>query len=226
MSKNEIVALFNVEELGNNELRVSARKIEGAEFDMKERMKVIACELAHIQHEKLYELDGFKSTADFAEKVFGYKHSAVSKMLSVANNLLRGDVNSWKNWNMTQLQELLPLTKELEVDFIGKPTGRNIAHVMLENGDISPDMTKDELRKVVQKHRPSKGKAGIAGKADSGDDENTIITEDGVEVENTSVDWEKKYNNLQKEVLAIYDMMLMRGDCQEIISYMVSKIEF
>ena len=67
-----------------------ARIINGTYENMRRSSEALAIALHEVDSEKLYEDDGYKSTADFAEKVLGLKKSSVSTLISTAKRFSKG----------------------------------------------------------------------------------------------------------------------------------------
>lgn len=103
----------------------------------------IAAELKWVKGQELYKEDGFSSVYDYAEKVFGYSKSSVVRMIKIAEEYLLEDgsssvfVGEKKDFSISQLRELLSLPRGDVVDLV-------------QEGQITPDMTKDQIRSVVK----------------------------------------------------------------------------
>ena len=77
-------------------LTASAEVIARNAIDMKENVKAIASELGKIMTSKSYEEDGYKSVADFAEKVFNIGRSQAYAWAEVGAKFLNADSESAK----------------------------------------------------------------------------------------------------------------------------------
>ena len=77
-------------------LTASAEVIARNAIEMKENVKVIASELGKIMTSKSYEEDGYKSVADFAEKVFNIGRSQAYAWAEVGAKFLNADSDSAK----------------------------------------------------------------------------------------------------------------------------------
>ena len=127
----------------NEELRVATERIvefiRGAGINYFK----IAAELKWVKGLELYKEDGFSSVYDYAEKVFGYSKSSVVRMIKIAEEYLLEDgsssvfVGEKKDFSISQLRELLSLPRGDVVDLV-------------QEGQITPDMTKDQIRLVVR----------------------------------------------------------------------------
>ena len=142
---NEIIMTSeNLPEFENKKLTTVTKKIYELNGKIKKNIFLIALQLAKVEEEKLYENDGFKSTVDFAEQVFGYKRSAVFDMLKVGNEYLltNGETNlphGENDFTMGQVKKMLPLGHETAVELV-------------ENEKITSNMSCREIEQIVKNH--------------------------------------------------------------------------
>lgn len=132
-----------------------------------------------------FEALGYKNIVDLAADKFGYAKQTTYKFITCAERFITAtgketklchydeNGNQVADYSIGQLIELCPLTDEE-------------ARVMDECGDISPDMTTKELRKIVKEYL----KPEETQKVDEEDAPDPI--------ENTKTDKEKAYEALMK----------------------------
>ena len=128
----------------------------------------IAYALAEVDRKKLASANGyFKTTADYAEAMFNFKHAQTSNYIKLAKRFLDVDRTAKKisfnrsmvgdnEFSVTQLTETLTLPEDVTKDLIAK-------------GDIVDTMTVREIREVVkaEKARLKAEKGGDEDKADT-----------------------------------------------------------
>ena len=130
-------------EITNKELKKATDKIIKANKSMVKNLFVIASTMAEVEQRGLYA-DDFKNIAEYGMKVFGYKKSAVNNMVRVGLNYIDPEtgrsilIEEGEDFNFSQLVRLLPLPS---VDD---------AVEMVENEEITPDMTVKEIEKAVK----------------------------------------------------------------------------
>ena len=113
---NEVITSSRelINSLQQNELRAQANVIAGVEYDTQMGARKIAVALATVEDGKLY--DGqFRTTADFAEQIFGYKRSTVSTLIKTARRFLVAadgeyNIEMNKEYTLSQLTELCRLS--------------------------------------------------------------------------------------------------------------------
>lgn len=146
----------------------------------------IAYALAEVDRKKLASTNGyFKTTADYAEAMFHFKHAQTSNYIKLAKRFLDVDRTAKKisfnkamvgdnDFSVTQLTETLTLPEDVTKDLISK-------------GDITDTMTVREIREVVkaEKLRLKAEKDGGEGKADA-----EVNADAEVEAEDTEPDSE------------------------------------
>ena len=121
----------------------------------------IAYTLAEVDKKKLASSNGdYKNTAEYAEKVFGFKHAQTSNYIKLANRFLIADAKEKKialknvvgdnAFSVTQLTETLTLPEENANDLI-------------KTGKIHDGMTAKEIREVVKAEKIRIGKTKPKG---------------------------------------------------------------
>lgn len=163
MKKAELI----MKEMGNNELRGYTNKIIQCDNGIRKNMNQIALLLAEVNQKKLFELENFKNTAEYANAVFGYSKGNVSKMVRVAERYLIGS-SKYNDFNTSQLSELLPLEKE-ETD------------LLIENKEVTADMTVKAIREVVNSKKKLEENEETETE-ESAENEETVTAENGSEV--------------------------------------------
>ena len=144
----------------------------------------IAYALSEVDRKKLASANGyFKTTADYAEAMFHFKHAQTANYIKLAKRFLDVDRTAKKisfnrsmvgdnDFSVTQLTETLTLPEDVTKDLI-------------QNGDIVDTMTVREIREVVKAEK-ARLKAEKSGDADKSDTE----AESDIETENVNVEAE------------------------------------
>lgn len=150
------------------------------------------CEIAYALYEvdrkKLASANGyFKTTADYAEAMFNFKHAQTSNYIKLAKRFLDVDRTAKKisfnrsmvgdnDFSVTQLTETLTLPEDATRDLIAK-------------GDITDTMTVREIREVVkaEKARLKAEKSGDEDKADTEEKSEVEAEESPAEAEAETV---------------------------------------
>lgn len=134
-------------QLHNRKLQKATADIKQLETASNRNLFKIALLLQTIEENKLYEDDGFKSTADYGQQVLGYKKSSVSTMVRVAQRFIderTGETvfihQPGNDYSMFQLTELLTLSDESIGD-------------LLASGELYVGMTQSAIRQLVKQER-------------------------------------------------------------------------
>ncbi len=141
------IELVNMNEVTfkNSKLQRFTEQIFKQGLNIKKSFARIAVTLAQIEDSKCYEMDGFESTADYAEKILGIKYVQTRALIRVGRefidsksleSVLPHDEN--KDYTTTQLQALLPLGTV------------SYAQELAEDEKINPYMTVKEIKEVVK----------------------------------------------------------------------------
>lgn len=142
---NEI--MLNTKELPtftNKALNVATKKIATITTKVGKSLYEIAHILNGIETKKLFEEDGFKNTADYAIQTFGYKKSMAYNLIKIGKEYTSPETlesnlpHEEKDFSTSQIVEVLPLKdREKVVELV-------------EQGEITPDMSCREIKKVVK----------------------------------------------------------------------------
>ena len=173
MENGIIIAKTEVPVFNSKELNSATKKIFTLGNRAAKAMYEVAAILAKVQKDGSYKDDGFKNAADYAMQTFGFKKSLAYNLIKIgkdymAANSLESNLPHPENEDFTpnQIGLMLPIGD------------RDIVAEMCENGELTPDMTAEEIRNVV-KQATGKDKAE-ATEATEGDSE---ATEDNAEAE-------------------------------------------
>lgn len=135
MENNEIILAGNTA-LGKSKLgRVTSKVITLINAQIRDE-KQIAVSIAEVDREDDAKKAGFKNTAEWAEKFFGFSKSKVSRYISITARFKWTKVTDetgadyWDIFTLSQMQEML------------KATDEQIQH-------ITPDMTVKEIREYL-----------------------------------------------------------------------------
>lgn len=144
---NELVVISNnqVPVFKNKELNEITKKIAELDNNVRVNYFKIAIELRWVKDLELYKEDGFVSVTEYANKIFGYSKATVSKMIKIVTNEYLLDDGTGtvfekedgQDFSLFQLEELLYLPRGEVVDLI-------------QEGKITPSMTKYEIRDIVK----------------------------------------------------------------------------
>lgn len=178
----------------NEELRVATEKIvefiRGAGINYFK----IAAELKWVKGLELYKEDGFSSVYDYAEKVFGYSKSSVVRMIKIAEEYLLEDgsssvfVGEKKDFSISQLRELLSLPRGDVVDLV-------------QEGQITPDMTKDQIRSVI---KAKKSKTIDISEEENGDNKDICASAPEEKSDNNSVSESEDNQEQVQDTIQLY----------------------
>lgn len=129
--------------------------IKGIQNRMKKDFMKICVALNEIKTKELYKSRDYEDIFSYAAQELGYSRDTVNKYTAVAELFIMKTVDGYKSvfvdagekdFTVGALIELLPLRKNSE----GAIT---VATEMIENGEISPDMSSADIRKVVKAKR-------------------------------------------------------------------------
>lgn len=180
MTEIMIANTANLPMYTNKELAHATAKI----FKIGEKVRRYAYEtafiMAQVDESKCYVDDGFKNVHDWAMKTFGFKKSTSYSMLKVGKEYTR--VLTDKNGKASgYASNLLP--EDSESDFSASqiikmlPAGHDIAVELVEDGEITVDMSCREIEKIVQ--------SKMATEEEPEEAENTEEEPEEAEAENT-----------------------------------------
>lgn len=120
-----------------------ARIINGTYENMRRSSEALAIALHKVDSEKLYEEDGYKSTADFAEKVLGLKKSSVSTLISTAKRFS-------KNGEMSTPKGLEGQTA-YNLYYLKDATDKQIEDAV-KAGELSPSSSQKDIKEWADAH--------------------------------------------------------------------------
>ena len=149
------------------ELNKATRKIFGAATEIKSRYFEIAATIAAVAAAKSYEDDGFADVHAWTNAAFGIKKTTSYDMVRIGRDYIRqqlanGRVKGYEtnlvpdgapNFTSGQIVPLLPL-------------GREKAGELVDGGEVTPDMSIREIKKVVKAIKESE-KVGEPEKEES-----------------------------------------------------------
>ena len=179
MSNVIVVNNSQVPTFQNEELNKATKAI--LEYDKNIRMNYfkIADALRWVKGLELYKEDGFKSVSEYASQVFGYEKSTVSRMIKIAEDYLLEDgsstvfVQEGKDFSISQLREVLALPRGDVVDLV-------------QEGQITPDMTKDQIRAVVKAKKNEKENSDIVVEEEDNGINQSCASATGEKLDNNS----------------------------------------
>ncbi len=133
------------------ELNKATRKIFGAATEIKSRYFEIAATIAAVAAAKSYEADGFADVHAWTNAAFGIKKTTSYDMVRIGRDYIRqqlanGRVKGYEtnlvpdgapNFTSGQIVPLLSL-------------GREKAGELVDDGEVTPDMSIREIKKVVK----------------------------------------------------------------------------
>lgn len=120
-----------------------ARIINGTYENMRRSSEALAITLHKVDTEKLYEDDGYKSTADFAERVLGLKKASVSTLISTAKRFSKdGEMNAPKGLEGQTAYNLY---------YLKDATDEQIA-AAVEAGELTPSTSQKDIKAWADAH--------------------------------------------------------------------------
>lgn len=147
----------------NKELTKATTEIAKAIESSAKLLLKIASIMAEVEARVLY-IDDFKSVAEYGERVFGYKKSAVYNMVRIGRDYINPEtgksvlaLENGQDFTFNQLTRLLPLPS---VD---------VAEELVSEEVISPDMTLREIENAVKEynHKDKTAESEDAAEAES-----------------------------------------------------------
>lgn len=152
---NEIMIIKNeIPTFSNKALQTATNKV----FKIGETVRKCAFETAYIMAQvestECYKDDGFDSVHDWAMKTFGFKKSASYTLLRVGKEYTRaitdgnGKVKGFGS-NLVADGENDFTTSQVEKML---PGGRDLAGELVDDGEITANMTCKEIEKVIKAH--------------------------------------------------------------------------
>ena len=172
MENNEIILAGNTA-LGKSKLGRATTKVITLINSQIRDEKQIAVSVAEVDREDVAKNAGFKNTAEWAEKFFGFSKSKVSRYISIIARFKWTKVTDetgadyWDIFTLSQMQEML------------KATDEQIKH-------ITPDMTVKEIREYLSYVDITDGAEDTDGAEGTNDTEDTEDENPAEETENDS----------------------------------------
>lgn len=199
-----LVTTNGVTTFSNKELQKSTDAVFKLGDAIKKNWFAIAHIISHVDETECYKDDGFNTVHEWVETTFGIKKSSSYSLLTIGKEYTReiksasGKVIGYgtnliedgDDFSKTQVEKMLP-------------AGHDLAFEMVENGEITPEMSAKEISRVVKSHtNPDINEP----------EEDDAIDTTGEEVENDTIEdgyvlvWDKdgvEYH-VPKEVLEQY----------------------
>lgn len=138
----------------NKELQNASMAIFKIAENIRTRWFEIAAIVAMVDSKELYKDDGFASVHEWVSKTFAFAKTTSYELLKIGKEYVRevynkaGKVVGYEcnlvpegadNFSSTQVRKLLPVGHELAVELV-------------EEGEITPDMTTAKIAKIVKAH--------------------------------------------------------------------------
>lgn len=146
MENGIIIAKTEVPVFCNKQLNTATKKIFALGNKAAKAMYEVAAILAKVQNDGTFKDDGFKNAADYAMQTFGFKKSLAYNLIKIgkeytAENALESNLPHPDNEDFTtnQIGLMLPIGD------------RDRVAELCENGELTPDMTAQEIRKAVKR---------------------------------------------------------------------------
>lgn len=175
----------------NKELQKATNMIFKLGDAIKKNWFYIAYIVADVDKTECYKDDGFNTVHEWVEKTFGIKKSASYSLLTIGKEYTRRIVNASgklvgygsnlitdgsNDFSKTQIEKMLPAGHELAVKLVN-------------DGEITPDMSAKEISGVVKSHmEPDKSEDGAESEQEQEND--GTMNEPEQEPETVSV-WDK-----------------------------------
>ena len=133
----------NINAIDNKELKAATKRIAKAISGVKKNYFAIAVNLNDIDEKNLYEADGYASTAEYAEAVFGIKKAQTYNLIRLGREYITPELTTNiphddDDFNATQVIKMFPLgDRESVIEFV-------------KSEDITPAMTTKEIVEKVK----------------------------------------------------------------------------
>lgn len=204
----------------DSELVKITRQIDGLATTIVKNQFTIAYNLGMVEKKGCYKKDGFKKSAEYAQKTFGLSKTDAYDFEAIGEHFMTEVIDidekgkkhitlevalpkSERDWSMTALRILLSLDKD-------KKEAKRIALSLIENGNINSDMSMKELKDAVKAYK------GI-GKTEKEEDE--------TEAEETETT-ETTEATEAKHIIELYDDGKCMIDGNEVgIDYLIATLE-
>lgn len=149
-----LVTTTNMVVFSNKELQKATNKVFKLGDAIKKNWFEIAHIVARVDETECYKDDGFNTVHEWVEKTFGIKKTASYSLLTIGKEYTREIVNAsgrvvgygtnlitdgTDDFSKTQVEKMLPGGHELAVELVN-------------DGEITPEMSAKEISKVVKTH--------------------------------------------------------------------------
>lgn len=191
----------------NEDLNKATQKIFTVGSRIQKNLYEIAYILAKVEERELYTEDGFKNTAEYAQKTFGFKKTMAYSLLKIGKDFTTSKHESilphekGNDFSVTQVEKCLPL----------KDPEKVIELVVAE--EITPEMSAKEISQVIKTKLPPKKPKATADtdNTDNTDDSGQPEKEDGAvsELEQDYINMMQALNKFAKHVKLKEDMTLL-----------------
>lgn len=133
-------------EISNKDLKGYTTKIKNCGENIRKNYIKIAHLLNEVDSTECYLDDGFVDTQDYASKVLGIQKTTCYNLLKIAKDYINEDgtrtvlTTEGQDFGISQVQALLPL-------------GVDEAKTLCKEGEITPDMSVRQIKKIVADNR-------------------------------------------------------------------------
>lgn len=156
----ELTLVTNRPKFNNMELEKATILLSNCDSNIRRYQFTIAATLAKIENSKLYTDDGFDSCAEYAMQTFGMKKTLAYNLIDIGTNYTRA-YHDKKGKIIGYCSNLLPacdseIMDAPLIDFTPnkisrfKSLGREKVLEMVNNGELTPQMTTREIDDVVK----------------------------------------------------------------------------
>lgn len=149
-----LVTTANAVTFENKELQKATNAVFKLGDAIKKNWFAIAYIVAHVDATECFKDDGFNTVHEWVEKTFGIKKTASYTLLTIGKEYTREIVNASgrvvgygtnlitdgsDDFSKTQVEKMLPAGHELAVELVN-------------DGEITPEMSAKEIARVVKSH--------------------------------------------------------------------------
>ena len=168
---NDIIEMSTELNYTNEELNKATREVIKYGKSIRNNLFAIAHIIAEVDASECYKDDGFNNVTEWAEKSFGFKKSNTYDLLKIGKEYTRARLSAKGNV-VGYESNLLPENagEDFTTTQIGKmlSAGRDVVVELVDNEEITPDMSCREIAKVIKAHTKSEDDGN-----GEGGDENT-----------------------------------------------------
>lgn len=174
-----LVTSTNAVSFSNKELQKATNNVFKLGESIKKNWFAIAYIVADVDATECYKDDGFNTVHEWVEKTFGIKKTASYSLLTIGKEYTRKIVNAsgcvigygtnlvteGDDFSKTQVEKMLPAGHELAVELV-------------EVGEITPEMTAQEISKVIKSHTKPESETGNAEQEPETDNSTDVSEQD------------------------------------------------